>query len=62
MTQSDLSKAKNPDLRASLVALQRSARMAREIAMRTNTAIVVVQNGKVVRISAAELRRDQETP
>ncbi len=62
MTQSDLSKAKKPDLRASLVALQRSARMAREIAMRTNTAIVVVQNGKVVRISAAELRRDQETP
>ena len=62
MTQPELSNARNPDLRASLAALQRAARMAREIAIQTNTAIVVVQNGKVVRISADELRKDQGTP
>lgn len=62
MTQKDLSKARNPDLRASLAALQRAARMARQIAIQTDTAIVVVQNGKVVRISADELRKSNGTP
>jgi hypothetical protein len=61
MTQPELSKAKNPDLRASLVALQRAARMARQVAIQTNTAIVIVQNGKLVRISAEELRKAEGT-
>jgi len=33
----DISKAKNPDLRASMAALQRAADSARRIAMQTNT-------------------------
>ncbi len=61
MIRKDLSRARNPDLRASLAALQRAARMARQVAIQTNTAIVIVQNGKIVRISADELRKDQET-
>lgn len=61
MTQPELSKARNPDLRASLAALQRAARMARQIAIQTNTAIVVVQNGKLVRIPADQLRKNPAT-
>jgi hypothetical protein len=59
MKQQDLSKAKNPDLRASLAAMQRAAELARRTALQTDTAIVVVQNGKLVRISAEQLRNGQ---
>ncbi len=61
MKQQDLSKAKNPDLRASLAAMQRAAELARRTAVQTDTAIVVVQNGKLVRISAEQLRNGQST-
>ena len=57
MNPLDLSKAKNPDLRASLAAMLRAAQLARSTAMQTGTAIVVVQNNKPVRITADELRR-----
>lgn len=56
MTQKDLSQATNPDLRASLVAMRRAAAMARETAIRTNTEIVVVRDGKPMRIPAKQLR------
>jgi len=56
MKQQDLSKAKNPDLRASLAAMQRAAELARRTALQTDTAIVVVQNGKLIRIPAEQLR------
>jgi hypothetical protein len=58
MSAQDISKAKDPDLRASLAALQRAASLARETAMQTNTNIVIVEDGKLVRISAEELRRN----
>ncbi len=57
MSAKDISTAKNPDLRASLAALQRAAALARETAIQTNTNIVIEENGKVVRILAEELRR-----
>ncbi|MFN4065373.1 hypothetical protein GO613_08260 [Azoarcus communis] len=56
--QKDLSEARNPDLRASLLAMQRAAGLACQTAVQTNTAIVVVQDGKLVRISAEQLRED----
>ena len=56
MTKQELDKAQNPDLRASLAAMRRAAAAARETAMQTNTAIVMVKDGKPVRISADELR------
>jgi hypothetical protein len=59
MTQQELSKAKNPDLRASLAAMRRAAEMARSTAIQTNTEIVIVKDGKPVRITAEELRREQ---
>lgn len=60
MTPKDISQAKNPDLRASLAALQRAAQDARRIAMQTDTAIIVMRDGKRVRVTADELRKEQE--
>jgi hypothetical protein len=56
MTQADLSKAKNPKLRGSLAAMRRAADMARQTAIQTDTAIVIVRDGKREQISAAQLR------
>lgn len=57
MNATDITKAKNPDQRASLAALQRAAALARETAIQTNTSIVIEKDGKLVWISAEELRR-----
>lgn len=57
MTRHDISQAKDKDLPASLIAIRRAARAAQEIAVRTNTAIVVERDKKPVRITAEELRR-----
>ena len=57
MTQKDLSKAKDPDLRASLAAMQRAAEMARRTAIQTDTEIVIVRGGKMERIPAEQLRK-----
>lgn len=57
MTPCDLSKAKNPDLRGSMDALRRAAKMARATAIQTNTGIVIVRDGHPVWISADELAR-----
>ncbi|MBK8374883.1 hypothetical protein [Sphingorhabdus sp.] len=60
MTQAELSKAKNPKLRASMAAMRRAAEMARKTAIQTDTGIVIVRDGKVVHISAAELRAGKD--
>ena len=60
MTQQELSKAKNPDLRASLAAMRRAAQMARSTAIQTDTEIVIVRDGKPVRVSAEELREERQ--
>jgi hypothetical protein len=65
MTQQELSKTRNADLRASLAAMQRAARQARRLAIQTHTAIVIVKDGKVIRVPAEELLRqaeDEPTP
>lgn len=50
--------AADPDLRSSLIAMQRAARRAREIARQTNTCLVVAEgDGSVTRISPGELDR-----
>jgi hypothetical protein len=56
VTQADLAKAKDPDVRGSLAAMRRAAAMARETAIQTDTGIVVVRDGKTVIISAQQLR------
>ena len=60
MTNRDLSTARNPDLRASIAAMRRAADAARKTAMETDTEIVVVRDGRPIRISAQQLREGQE--
>jgi imidazolonepropionase-like amidohydrolase len=60
MLKRDISEARNPDVRNSLVAMKRAAAMARKIAVDTNTGIVVVRDGKIVHISAKQLREGAE--
>ena len=57
MTKRDLSESTNPDMRGSMAAMRRAAAMARQIAIDTNTGIVMFRDGKGVHISAAELRK-----
>jgi hypothetical protein len=52
-----LSQARDKDLPASLIAMRRAARMAREQAVRTDTAIIVIRNQVAVRVTADELRK-----
>jgi hypothetical protein len=56
MNEGDISNAKNPDLRASQEALRRAAELARQTAIQTDTDLIIVKDGKTVRIPAAELR------
>lgn len=56
MTEQQLSLAKDKNLAGGLAAMRRAARMAREVAVRTGTAIVLLKDGKLVRVSAEELR------
>lgn len=59
MNTKDISESTNPDLRNSLVAMRRAAELAREIAIRTDTSIVVVRDSKIVHISAQVLREER---
>jgi len=58
MNQKPISEARDPDLPASLIAMRRAAQMAREQAVRTGTAIIVVRDQKLVRVEADELRKE----
>jgi hypothetical protein len=57
VTQKDLKKAKDKKLAASLIAMRRAARMAREQAVRTDTAIVVLEGKKLLRVTSNQLRK-----
>lgn len=61
MKLQDISQAKDPDLRASFVAMQRAAELAKQIAIQTDTSLVTVQDGQIVHISAQELRNADYT-
>lgn len=56
MTTGDISNAKDPALRASLEALRRAAALARQTAIQTDTDLIIVKDGKTIRIPAAVLR------
>jgi hypothetical protein len=60
MTEHELVKAKDPDLRTSLNAIRRAAGAARKLAIQTDTCIVIVRGNKMVRITAQELRQEQQ--
>lgn len=60
MTPHELHHAKDKDIIASLRAIQRAAALARQQAIQTDTAIVVVKDQRIVRLTADEIRN--ETP
>ena len=60
MKTNDITKAKNPALRGSLNALRRSAAAARKVAIQTDTHLVIVKDGQLLRLSAEDLRQQAE--
>ena len=60
MKTKDISEAKDPDLRASMAALQRAALQARKTAIQTGTNLIIVKDGQLLRISAEELSQQTE--
>jgi hypothetical protein len=62
MNPKDIRSSSDPDLAGSYAALLRAARAAEDLAIQTNTSIVVSIDGKDVRLTADELikMREQE--
>jgi hypothetical protein len=60
MNSKNISEAKDPDLRGSMAALQRAALLARKTAIQTDTHLVIVKDGQLLRISPEELRQQAE--
>jgi len=61
MSTKDIANAKNADLRASQQAMQRAAELARHTAIQTGTDLIIVQDGKTVRIPASVLQDTAQT-
>ena len=61
MNKKDISTSTDPDLAGSYAAMERAARAAQDLAIKTNTGIVVTVDGKNVELTAADLikLRDQ---
>lgn len=55
MTHEQLHHAKDPDLLASVQAMQRAAKIARQTAIQTRTSLVIVENQKMLHLSAQQL-------
>ena len=62
MNPKDIRTSSDPDLAGSYAAMQRAARSAEDLAIRTNTGIVVCVDGKEFRLTAQDLikMREQE--
>jgi hypothetical protein len=62
MNPKDIRTSNDPDLAGSFAAMQRAARSAEDLAIKTNTSILVSIDGQDVELTAADLinLRDQE--
>ena len=62
MNTKDIRTSTDPDLAGSYAAMERAARAAQDLAIKTNTGIVVAVDGKTVELTAADLikLRNQE--
>ena len=60
MNIKDIRTSSDPDLAGSYAAIQRAAKSAEDLAIKTNTAIIVAVDGKPVRIRAAQLIKMRE--
>ena len=61
MSIKDIRLSDDSDLAGSYAAMQRAGQSAIDLAIQTNTAIVIEQDGKIVRIPAAELIKQRHT-
>ena len=55
MNTKDIRTSTDPDLAGSYAAMERAARSAQDLAIKTNTGIVVAVDGKNVELTAADL-------
>jgi hypothetical protein len=60
MNPKDIRTSSDPDLAGSFAAMERAAKAAQDLAIKTNTGIVVVVDGKTVELTAAELLKIRE--
>jgi len=62
MNTKDITTSTDPDLAGSYAAMERAARAAQDLAIQTNTGIIISKDGKLVLITADELikMREQE--
>jgi hypothetical protein len=60
MTAQELHNAKNKDLFTSLAAMKRAAILARKRALQTDTAIVILKDEKILRLSGEEIYKAEE--
>lgn len=62
MNPKDIRTSTDPDLAGSFAAMERAARAAQDLAIKTNTGIVVAVDGRTVELTAADLikMREQE--
>jgi hypothetical protein len=62
MNTKDIRTSTDPDLAGSFAAMEPAARAAQDLAIKTNTGIVVAVDGKTVELTAADLikLRDKE--
>jgi len=56
----DIRNSTDPDIAGTYNALQRAGKAAIDLAIQTNTAIVTVINGKIIRIPASELLKQRQ--
>ena len=63
MNPKDIRTSSDPDMAGSYAAMERAARSAEDVAIKTNTSILVSLDGKDVELTAADLinLRTQET-
>lgn len=59
MSEKRKSPSTDPEIRDAMTALERAAQLARQTAIQTDTAIIIVRDGKCVRVTAEELRKEQ---
>ena len=60
MNPKDIRTSTDPDLAGSFAAIQRAARSAQDLAIRTNTSILVSVDAKDVELTAADLIKMRE--
>ena len=60
MNPKDIRTSSDPDLAGSFAAIQRAARSAQDLAIKTNTSILVSVDGKDVELTAADLIKMRE--